>query len=257
MQSSPFSHSGLKLPTRTAKPRKNGITAINDTGVPIGELKSILEDYASILDIAKLGIGSAAVTPRLVEKIELYQKHAVTVYFGGTLFEKFYQQGILEDYIQVLRNLGITWVEVSNGTIELSLDDRLRMVERLAAEFTVVGEVGCKDAEKIMAPSVWIKELTSLLQAGCSYVITEGRDSGTAGVYRANGEIRTGLIADVISAVATDQIIFEAPKPQAQMFFINTLGPNVNLGNVQPRELLLLESERQSLRSETLFMPMP
>jgi phosphosulfolactate synthase len=163
---------------------------------------------------------------------------------------------LIENYLDMLRALGISWIEVSNGTIDIDFSVRLELVKRLSSEFTVVGEVGCKDAEKIMAPSIWIKELLGLLEAGCRYVITEGRDSGTAGVYRANGELRTGLISDVITSVPTERIIFEAPKPQGQMFFINLVGANVNLGNINLRELLLLESERQALRSETLMLPL-
>ncbi len=255
MNPNPFQLSGLNLPCRSSKPRVCGITAINDTGVPFGELESLLTDYGEFLDIAKLGVGSAAVSPQLERKIELYRSHGVTVYFGGTLFEKFYSQGLIDRYMGVLKDLGVDWVEVSNGTVDIELSDRLALVERMSKDFTVVSEVGCKDAEKIMAPSVWIRELLELLEAGSRYVITEGRDSGTAGVYRANGELRTGLIADVIASVPTDRIIFEAPKPQAQMFFINLLGAEVNLGNVNPRELLLLESERRALRSETLYLP--
>ncbi len=190
----------------------------------------------------------------MAEKIALYREYGVEVYFGGTLFEKFTYQGKLAQYLEMLRHYGVTWLEVSNGTLDTSLAERVQIVEQLCDKFTIVGEVGCKDANKIMPPSQWIAEMKALLAAGCTYVITEGRDSGTAGVYRANGEIRTGLVADMIAAVDPRRIIFEAPKAQAQMFFINQMGPNVNLGNVAPRELLLLETQRVGLRNETFFL---
>lgn len=243
----------LDLPMRTAKPRIKGITAITDVGIPIGELRLILEDYGVFLDIAKLGVGTAAITPRLIEKIQLYREYGVQVYFGGTLFEKYYSQGKLAGYVDMLRNFDVTCIEVSNGSIDISLQERLKLIREFASDFTVLGEVGCKDADKIMPPSEWIEELLAFLEAGCTYVITEGRDSGTAGIYRSNHDIRTGLISDIIRSVDANKIIFEAPKPDAQMFFINTLGANVNLGNISVRDLLLLETQRCALRCETLL----
>lgn len=241
----------LSLPARTKKPRQIGLTSIHEVGVPLGELRSILEDYAAFVDIAKLGIGSAYVTPNLHEKVKLYHDHDVLVYFGGTLFEKFYSQGKLEGYLDFLREHNVKWIEVSNGTIDISLEERLRIVERIKDEFTVLAEIGCKDTSVVMPPSKWITEMKSLLDAGCKYVITEGRDSGTAGIYRPTGELREGLLADVLGAIDPAFIIFEAPQPKMQMRFINNVGTNVNLGNVRPRELLLLESQRIGLRNET------
>jgi phosphosulfolactate synthase len=145
-------------------------------------------------------------------------------------------------------------VEISMGTIDIELEERVNLVKEFSQDFEVLSEIGSKDGEAIMPPSVWINELNTLLDAGCKYVITEGRNSGTAGVYRPSGEIRTGLIADIITSVPAEKIIFEAPQPKAQMFFINQVGANVNLGNVNPNDLLLLEAQRCGLRSETFFL---
>ena len=245
---------GLRIPNRSAKPRTTGMTAINDTGISIGELTNILGDYAEFLDIAKLGVGTAAVSPRLEEKIALYASHKIQVYFGGTLFEKFYAQGLLSNYLEMLQRYAVPWIEVSAGSIDIPLQDRAAIVRDLCSDFTVLGEVGCKDADRIMPPSEWLNELATLLDAGCTYVITEGRDSGTAGIYRASGELRTGLIADLVKSLPMDRIIFEAPKTDAQMFFIRHYGPDVNFGNVSPRDLLLLETQRLGLRCETFSL---
>lgn len=244
----------LSLPDRTRKPREYGITSVHDVGISIGELRNILTDYGDLIDIAKFGIGTAFVTPRLREKLDLYREFNVTPYFGGTLFEKFYYYGKLDDYLIYLKNLSVNWVEVSTGTIDIPLETRLEIVAHLKKDFVVVGEVGCKDVEKIMPPSQWIHEMRLLLEAGCKYVITEGRDSGTAGVYRPSGELRTGLVSDISSTLLPERIIYEAPQPKAQMFFINLIGPNVNLGNVSPRDLLQLETQRLGLRNETFFL---
>jgi phosphosulfolactate synthase len=244
----------LNLPERPEKPRTQGITSIHDVGVPLRELRGILEDYGDYLDIAKLGVGSAYLTHRLDEKIALYREFGVIVYFGGSLFEKFYLDASVEDYAKFLMDHRIDWLEVSSGTIALSLETRVEIVERLSDQFTVLAEVGTKESEQLMPPSRWAREIQTFLEAGCSYVIAEGRASGTAGLYRPNQELRQGLVAEILETCPSERIIFEAPKSTMQMFFINEVGPNVNLGNIAPSDLLLLETQRCGLRSETFFV---
>lgn len=227
---------------------------VSDTGVPVGLLRALLADYACFIDYVKLGIGSAYVTPNLKEKLAVYAEYGIPVYFGGTLFEKFQHQGKFDQYLDYLRGLGISHLEISNGTTDLSLDARVALVERVKGEFTVFSEVGCKDKNFIMPPSQWIEEINTLMAAGSTFVITEGRDSGTAGIYRSSGEIRTGLVSDIIKSCDASRVIFEAPNGPAQMFFIGLLGADVNIGNVPPSEVLVLEAERCGLRSETFFI---
>ena len=243
----------LALPARTAKPREQGLTAITDLGTPIAELRSILEDFHEFIDVAKLGVGSAYVAPRLREKIELYKGYGVQVYFGGTLFEKYLNQDRLPAYFTLLSDYGVDWIEVSCGIVTTPLEARVDLVERARNDqgLKVLSEVGSKDGTTIMPPSVWIREITALLAAGSSYVITEGRDSGTAGIFRPSGEIREGLLSDILSAVDPARLVFEAPHAKSQMYFINLVGPNVNLGNVAVSDLLLLETQRRGLRNET------
>jgi phosphosulfolactate synthase len=245
----------LKLPPRVPKPRTKGITAITDLGVPVQALRDLLTSYHSYIDIAKFGVGSAYLEPRLDEKLEIYREFKVIPYFGGSLFEKFYHQCAAAAYLHYMRKHRVEWIEISNGTIELPLNRRLQIVKELSGEFKVLAEVGCKDTEKIMPPSQWVEEMQSLLAAGAAYVITEGRDSATAGIYRTSGEIREGLLSDIIKTIDNSKIIFEAPNPKNQMYFVNLLGPNVNLGNVAIKDLLLLESQRCGLRYETFFIP--
>jgi phosphosulfolactate synthase len=244
---------GLKLPARPAKPRTTGLTLITDVGLSIPQVQAILGDYADYLDVAKFGVGSAYLTPRLEDKIAVYREFGVPVYFGGTLFEKFVHQKSLPTYIDEVKRHGITWVEVSNGTIELPLEERLAIVKELREEFNVLAEVGYKDNAKIMSNQKWIDEIGAMLEAGCKYVIAEGRDSGTAGMYRPNGELKKELVMDIIEHFDASRLIFEAPTQSSQMYFINRLGPQVNLGNVSPNDLLILECERVGLRCETFF----
>ncbi len=244
----------LDLPKRTSKPRTTGITSVQDTRLSTGELESILKDYADFIDIAKIGIGVAYILPNLKEKIKLYHAAGVQVYFGGTLFEKFYHQNKLDEFLKFLDSNGINMLEVSTGTVDINIEERCGLVDRLSKNYTVLSEVGSKDADAIMPPSQWIGEIKSLLDAGAKYVITEGRDSGTAGIYRPSGEIRTGLVSDIMTQVDTEKLIFEAPSSSMQMFFINQVGSNVNLGNVSPLDLAVLEAQRVGLRSETFHL---
>tara|TARA_A100001015_G_scaffold304282_1_gene395253 strand:- start:2803 stop:3549 length:747 start_codon:yes stop_codon:yes gene_type:complete len=244
----------LNLPKRNNKPRKTGITSLHDISLTTKQLESILEEHHEFVDLAKLGIGTAYITPNLKKKIEIYKSFNIEVYFGGTLFEKFYSQDKLDLYKKYLEDHQINSVEVSTGTIDLDIDKRVEIVKDFSKDFMVLSEVGSKDSDAVMAPSKWLHEIDSLFEAGSSYVITEGRDSGTAGMFRSNGEIRTGLLEDILNSSEIDKIIFEAPTPASQIYFINKVGSNVNLGNINPYGVLQLETQRQSLRSDTFFL---
>lgn len=244
----------IDLPERTQKPRRQGLTCLTDTGLTVAQTRDMLVDFGDYIDVAKFGIGSAYLTSRLDEKIKLYQDAGVIVYFGGTLFEKFYFQNKLDDYFDYMRKFNVRHVEVSAGTIQLSVADSLKVIEKCAGEFTCFCEVGTKDKTAIMPPSKWIETMLAFLDVGAEYVIAEGRDNGTAGIFRPSGELRMGLIADLISSVGHEKLIFEAPTQSSQMYFINEIGPNVNLGNIKPSDVLVLETQRNGLRYETFHI---
>lgn len=244
----------LHLPERTTGNRTYGLTSIMDAGTPVGELKHILSDYSYMIDIAKIGIGSAYVTPNLQEKVNLYKEHNVKPYCGGTLFEKCYYQNKIPEYIAYLSNLQIDWVEISNGTLNIPMQERLHMVRKLKKNFHVIAEVGSKDPYKDMSINEWKEEIQLFLEAGCDYVITEGRDSGTSGIYEKSGTVKSKLVRELLTDIDSKKIIFEAPTPKHQMFFINEIGTNVNLGNVKLADVLFLEAQRLGLRSETFYM---
>lgn len=243
----------LKLPVRTKKIREYGITSITDFGVPLGELKNILEDYAYFIDFAKLGIGTAYITPNVKEKINLYKEYDVIPYCGGTLFEKAYMQNRIDDYLLYLKKIDVDWIEISTGVLSIPIEERIRLVEKINRDFYVIGEVGSKELAKNDEID-WEMEMNALIDAGCHYVTAEGRDSGTAGIYQKNGNVKKEILAEIFSNVDHTKIIFEAPNAKSQMFFINLFGPNVNLGNVNIRDVLLLETQRNSLRAETFFL---
>ena len=241
----------LDLPFRSAKPREQGLTHVLDRGLSVAEVEGMIEVAGDFVDFVKLGWGSALATGNLQPKLERYRAHAIPVVLGGTLTEIALAQGRLEGLVDYVRGLGLTYVEVSDGTIELDHDEKLALIERLAKEFTVFSEVGSKDDAKIMAPYRWVEQISSELEAGAWKVIAEARESGTAGIFRADGEVRMGLIDEIAHEVDPGRLLFEAPRKEQQVWFIERFGPEVNLGNIPPTDVLSLETLRLGLRSDT------
>ncbi|MCU7917506.1 MAG: phosphosulfolactate synthase [Candidatus Thiodiazotropha sp. (ex Epidulcina cf. delphinae)] len=244
----------LNLPLRSGKPRKSGITEIMLVDTPTAMLQNHLEDYRSFIDFIKFGIGCAYITPNLKEKIEIIKSYDIDIWFGGTLFEKFYSQNRYNEYLDYLQEYQIDWIEISTGTIDLNLEQRLSCIEQAKPHFHVISEVGSKDPDKVLPPSEWISDTKALLAAGCEYVILEGRDSATVGIYTQNGNVREGLLADITDQIDCSKIIFEAPEKKGQNYFIKLLGPDVNLGNIKLQDILTLECQRQGLRSDTFYL---
>lgn len=244
----------LKLTERTKKPRSIGLTCLNDTGLTIAQTASLLNDYGDLIDVVKFGIGSAYLTKLLKKKVEIYRDAGIVTYCGGTLFEKFYSQGKLEEYFDYLRSVNIDHMEISSGTIDISLDKSLEILRQCREYFVCFCEVGTKDQYAMMTTSKWVEWIRALMDGGAEYVIAEGRDSGSAGIFRPSGEIRGDLITELVAEVGYERMIFEAPNHSSQMYLINTVGPNVNLGNINPADVLVLETQRNGLRYETFFL---
>lgn len=244
----------LDLPERTKNDRTFGLTSIIDFGISLGELEAILDDYYELIDFAKIGVGSAYITPKIKEKVQLYKSYGIKPYCGGTLFEKFYFQKKVSNYLLFIEKLGIEWLEISTGVINIPLKERVKLISDFKQKFNIIGEVGSKDSAKEMSTSDWLEEMITMLNAGCQYVIAEGRNSGTSGIYHRDGKIKKDLVTEVMKELDYKKIIFEAPTAEHQLFFINEFGTNVNLGNVNIQDVLLLEAQRCGLRSETFFL---
>ena len=242
-------------PERTRRPRESGITHVLDKGMSVSDIESLLEVAAGWVDIIKFGWGTSVVVENLEAKIDACLERGVDIYCGGSLFELALQRGKLDEYIAYLKDRGITLIEISDGVIALEADEKRRHIERLARDFKVLSEVGSKDSEVVVAPSRWVKQIKEELEAGAWKVITEGRESGTVGLYRGSGEIRTGLIDEIESQIDTSRLMFEAPQKAQQVWLIKHFGPNVNLGNIPPTEVIALETMRQGLRADTMLHP--
>jgi phosphosulfolactate synthase len=241
----------LDLPDRSAKPRQQGLTHVLDRGLSVSEIDAMIEVAGEYIDIVKLGWGTAVATGNLEEKVKRYQHHEIPVVFGGTLTELAIAQGKLDELVTRLHELQLEYIEISDGTIELRHDDKVEMIERLSKEFTVLSEVGSKDDTRIMAPYRWVEQIQQELEAGAWKVIAEARESGTAGIFRHDGEPRMGLIDEIVHAIAAEKMLFEAPRKDQQVWFVRHFGPDVNLGNIAPDEVLSLETIRLGLRSDT------
>jgi phosphosulfolactate synthase len=223
-----------------------------DRGLSLAEVDGLLEVAGAAVDVVKLGWGTALVTGNLEAKLARYAQHEIPVVLGGTLTEVAIRQGRIDGLIAWLRELGLRHVEISDGTITLEPEVKRGLIERLSGEFVVLAEVGNKDADFIMAPYVWVEQIERDLDAGAWKVITEARESGTAGIYRADGEPRTGLIDEIVHAVDPDRLVFEAPLRPQQVWLLTRFGTECNLGNIAPDDVLSLETLRLGLRSDTV-----
>jgi phosphosulfolactate synthase len=247
----------LVLPSRTAKPRARGLTIVIDTGLPAHYFQDAIESAGGYIDLVKFGWGTSLISDHLEQKIACLQEHGIAYFFGGTLFEKFHSQRKTAAYVDYCRRFACRYVEISNGTIALSNDDKARVIADFAREFTVLSEVGYKNSEasQRLHPAKWIEYIQQDLDAGASKVITEARESGTSGICRPDGELRYGLIEEILeSPVDEDDLIFEAPNKTLQTYFIRRLGANANLANVAMSDVIPLETLRLGLRSDTLLV---
>jgi len=234
------------------KPREHGITHVIDRGMSVADVDGLLEVAGATVDIVKLGWGTALVSANLKPKLERYAAHDIPVVLGGTLTELAIRQSRVDGLVAWLRELGLRHVEVSDGTIALDPEVKRALIETLAREFTVLAEVGSKDADFIMAPYVWVEQIERDLAAGAWKVIAEARESGTAGIYRADGEVRTGLIDEIVHAIDPEQLVFEAPQREQQVWLLKRFGTECNLGNIAPGDVISLETLRLGLRSDTV-----
>jgi len=241
----------LKLPPRTTKPREDGITHVLDSGLSVAAVDGMVEVAGDFIDLVKLGWGTGVVTGNLEAKLARYKEHGIPVMFGGTLTELAITQDRLDALVARLHELGLDHIEISDGTINVEHDRKLELISTLAKEFTVLSEVGSKDDTRIMAPYRWVEQIESELEAGAWKVIAEARESGRTGIFRHDGEVRMGLIDEILHAIPADKVLFEAPLKDQQVWFVRRVGPDVNLGNIQPDEALSLETIRVGLRADT------
>src|SRR5678809_1045378 len=241
------------LPERTTKPRQTGFTMAMDKGLSVREAEDFMSIAADHVDIVKLGWATSYVTPNLKEKIKVYKEAGIPCYLGGTLFEAFIIRDQFEDYRKVLDKFNLSFAEVSDGSIDLDHDKKCDYIQKLSEQVTVLSEVGSKDADKIIPPYKWIELMQKELDAGAWKVIGEAREGGNVGLFRSSGEVRSGLVQEILTKIPFEKIIWEAPQKAQQVWFVKLLGANVNLGNIAPEEVIPLETIRLGLRGDTFL----
>ncbi|MES2378357.1 MAG: phosphosulfolactate synthase [Bacteroidota bacterium] len=239
------------LPERTLKPRDSGITMVMDKGLSLRQVEDFLEVSGTYTDIVKLGWATSYVTPHLDKKIAMYQEAGIPVYFGGTLFEAMIVRGQFDDYCRILDKYKLEHAEVSDGSITIDHEEKCEYIRKMAKLVTVISEVGSKDVQKIFAPYKWIQLMKAEIEAGSWKVIAEARESGNVGIYRDSGEVRQGLVDEILTQIPEQSIIWEAPQKAQQVWFIKLIGANVSLGNIAPADTIPLETLRLGIRSDT------
>ncbi len=245
------------IPERPTKPRDFGLTMAMDKGLSTREIEDFLEVSGDYVDIVKLGWATSYLTPNVKRKLEILRAANVPAYLGGTLFEAFIVRGQFEDYLRLLDQFKLNHAEVSDGSIELDHDVKCEYIRKLSKHVTVLSEVGSKDDQKIIPPYKWIELMQKELDAGAWKVIGEAREGGNVGLFRSSGEVRSGLVEEILTKIPGERIIWEAPQKSQQVWFIKLLGSNVNLGNIAPNEVIPVETIRLGLRGDTFldFLP--
>ena len=242
----------LELPARAVKPRSRGLTHVLDSGLTPDATRAFLGQTGHLVDIVKVGWGIGYVDPALSTRVGICTDHGCPVSLGGTLLEV----AALQDRVSELRDwalsVGMTHIEVSNGLRALSASRKQALVRELAADFVVLAETGAKEGNYPPTPAEWGEEMARDLDAGASWVIAEGRESGTVGLYHSDQGIREDLVSAILAWVPADKVIFEAPGKSQQAWFVRQLGADVNIGNVAPASVLALETLRLGLRADTV-----
>jgi phosphosulfolactate synthase len=245
------------IPERDVKPREKGITMMMDKGLSLSEVSNFIEASGHLTDVVKFGFGTAYVAQDLEKKIAMYREANIRPYFGGTLFEVFYARGMVNDYVKLLDKYKMDLAEVSDGSIIINHNEKCELIHKMSKDRTILSEVGSKDSGILISPAKWIKMMSTELQAGSWKVIAEGREAGNVGVFRPNGTAHTFLINKIIAKVNPNDILWEAPIKNQQVWFIKLFGANVNLGNIAPNEMIPLECLRLGLRGDTFFEFLP
>jgi phosphosulfolactate synthase len=245
------------MPDRPGKPRNYGLTMVIDKGLSVRQAEDFVRSSGDFTDFVKLGFGTALITRDLDSKLEVYRSGNIRPYFGGTLFEIFYVRGMFDRYRELIRRHRLDLVEISDGTVTIPHDEKLKCIGAFTGDVQVLSEVGSKLSGVVIPVKNWVNMMQAELKAGAWKVIAEARESGTIGIYNPDGSANTELISDITDNIENHDIIWEAPLKPQQVYFIRMLGANVNLGNIAPDEVVAMEALRTGLRGDTIMDYLP
>ncbi len=241
----------LSLPERSTKPRRAGLTHVLDNGRTVESTRSALTAAGDLIDVWKFGWGTAYLDNALGQKLELLRGAGVWSCLGGTLLEIAWAQGRSQECLDWAGEVGFDGIEVSRGVAPMTLADKHDLLRRAATSFVVLSEVGSKDPDQVLTAREWTDEVASDLAAGAHWVIAEGRESGTVGIYRSDGSVREDVVVAALAGGGAGKVLFEAPRKDQQAWLVRRLGPDVNLANIAADEVLALETLRLGLRADT------
>src|SRR5256885_8618009 len=211
-----FEDGFLGVPERPAKPRSTGLTHVIDKGLNLREIEGLFDTAGAFVDIVKLGWGTSYITNNLEKKIALYRHFETPIVCGGTLFEAVYGRDKIDEFKSWLTENRFSHVEISDGTLEIPRERKLELIADFARDFVVLSEVGSKDSDVVYAPYQWVAWIKEERDAGAWKVITEAREGGTAGIFRKDGDMRTGLLEEIAHEISVQALIFEAPTKSSQ-----------------------------------------
>jgi phosphosulfolactate synthase len=247
----------LELPRRTRKPRAGGITHVLDKGLTVAGTEALVAQAAGLMDIVKIGWGIGYVDPTLPQRVRRYVSAGIGVCLGGTLVEIAASQRRIPELRDWAARIGVTHLEVSNGLCLLTRDEKRALIRMLCKDFVLLAETGAKTGPQPESPAAWAEEMSDDLAAGASWVVAEGRESGTVGLYASDQAVHEEVVAGILGAIPQDRVLFEAPAKAQQSWFVATLGANVNLGNIATSDILPLETLRLGLRADTAVLGAP
>ncbi len=249
----------IKIPCgpRASKPRTSGLTMVIDKGLGLHQLKDLIQVAGNYIDIIKLAFGTSAFYDEglLKEKNSLITSSGIEVMPGGTFMEVAVWQEAVDAYLKRSQQLGFSAIEVSDGTIDIALKTRKKIIKKcLDKGFKVITEVGKKDPKEILPISLVHELIREDLKSGAFKVIVEAREAGRGvGIYDREGTIKEEEVDHIVAGVDdVNCLLWEAPLKKQQQALIIRFGHNVNLGNIPPDEVLALEALRQGLRGDTL-----
>lgn len=245
------------IPDRENKPRKTGVTMVMDKGLSTGQAEELMSVAGDLIDFVKLGFGTSLVCTNSKEKIKIYRNNGINVFLGGTVFEAFAIRRMIDEYKKFIKELDVDAVEVSDGSIYIEHEQKCRYIKDFAKNYLVLSEVGAKEEDIFDKPKEWTDHMQKELDAGSKYVITEARESGTVGIYKKDGTADISIINDILKSIPSKQILWEAPLKAQQSWFIKLIGASVNLGNIDPNDVIPLETLRLGLRGDTFFEFLP
>lgn len=243
----------LTIAPRPAKPRQFGLTHVLDKGSPLARVQATLTAFAAFVDIWKFGWGTSYLDSELIDKVLALDHHGVRACTGGTLLEVAWLQGKTEQFFEWAQGCGFHCVEVSNGATAMPTAVKHQLITTARCRgLDVLSEVGSKNPEHQGSPQQWVEEILEDLSVGALWVVAEGRESGTVGLYDAAGEVRRDVVEAIERGADGSRLIYEAPRRNQQAWLIRHLGPNVNLGNISVEEIASVETLRLGLRADTI-----